>query len=94
MEPLTLGFLEGFDRVLAYDNNTPANPTGLGNVLADYVDAGGRLVLSTYGFSSPWAVSGRITTAGYAPLRNLGVNGDVSGYTFPLCIPATQYLMA
>jgi hypothetical protein len=48
-------------------------------VLADYVDAGGQLALATYSFSNPWAVQGRITTAGYAPLVNLGTNGDVSG---------------
>jgi hypothetical protein len=80
----TLGFLAGFDPVLAYDNAVPSNPTALGNVLVDYVDAGGKLVLSTYGFSSPWAVTGRITTSGYAPLSNQGINGNVSGSLFAL----------
>jgi hypothetical protein len=75
----TLAFLQGYDAVLNYTNNTPTDPTGLGNVLKAYVDAGGGLVLGTYALSSPWATTGGITTTGYSPLVNVGANGDVSG---------------
>ncbi|MEE9296705.1 MAG: thrombospondin type 3 repeat-containing protein [Phycisphaerae bacterium] len=75
----SLATLASFDRVLAYTNFTPANAVALGDVLADYVDAGGQLVLATYAFSSPWAISGRVMTSGYSPLVNVGVNGNVGG---------------
>ena len=74
----TLAQLLAYDSVLAYTNYEPSDPTAFGNVLADYVDAGGHLVISTYGFSSQWAIEGRITNAGYAPLTKAAI-GDVSG---------------
>ncbi len=74
-----LGDLTSYDAVLAYTNSTPADQSALGNVLADYVDGGGHLVICTYSFSTPWEITGRIMTAGYAPLTNLGTNGEVSG---------------
>src|SRR5262249_24568126 len=43
------------------------------------VDHGGKLVLTTYSFSNPWSVAGRIMQAGYSPFVNVGFNGDVSG---------------
>ncbi|MGD9616625.1 MAG: PEP-CTERM sorting domain-containing protein [Alphaproteobacteria bacterium] len=75
----TLAQLQGYDAVLAYTNSEPADPAGLGDVLKDYVDGGGGLVMKTYAFSNPWAIGGGITGTGYAPLVNVGVNGDVSG---------------
>ena len=74
-----LGDLTSYDAVLAYTNSTPADPSALGDVLADYADAGGHLVICTYSFSTPWAINGRIMTSGYSPLTNLGANGEVSG---------------
>jgi hypothetical protein len=74
----TLAVLNSYDAILSYSNNPYANPTGLGNVLADYVDGGGGLVLATYSFSSSWTVGGRITTSGYSPLI-IASTGDVSG---------------
>jgi hypothetical protein len=75
--------LAGYDVILNYTDNTPQNPTLLGDRLADYVDGGGNLVLCTYSFSSPWAVGGRIMTAGYSPLVNLGQNTTVSSRIVP-----------
>jgi protocatechuate 3,4-dioxygenase beta subunit len=71
----TLAALAAYPVVLVYTNFTPANATALGNVLADYVDGGGAVVLTTYSFSTPWSVQGRITT--YSPLTNVGQNGNV-----------------
>lgn len=65
--------------MLAYTNSQPNDPTALGNVLAQYADEGHRVTLATYGFSTPWAIGGQITTHGYSPLVNVGANGDVSG---------------
>ena len=75
----TLPQLQAHDVALIYTNCTPFDPNSLGDVLADYVDAGGRIVVATYSFSTPWGISGRVTTPGYLPLVNVGSNGDVSG---------------
>jgi hypothetical protein len=74
-----IGDFSGYSAVLAFTNYPPANSTGLGDVLKQYVDNGGGLVLNTYAFSNPWSVAGGITTTGYSPLVNTGSNGDVSG---------------
>ena len=71
--------LQGFDSILAYTNFVPADAVALGNVLADYVDSGGQLAMATYAYSNPWDIEGRITSTGYSPLTNLGLNGAVSG---------------
>ncbi|MCG3194706.1 MAG: hypothetical protein DIJKHBIC_03970 [Thermoanaerobaculia bacterium] len=80
----TLVQLQGYEAVLCFTNYSPANAVGLGDVLKSYVDGGGKVVLSTYAFSSPWAVAGGIMTTGYSPLINTGTNGDVSGGFNPL----------
>jgi hypothetical protein len=63
----TLATLSGYDSILVYTSFAPSNPVDLGNLLADYVDGGGHLVIGGYGFSSPWSVSGRIMSTGYSP---------------------------
>lgn len=75
----TLGQLSAYNTVIAYTNSTPSNSADLGDVLADYVDAGGCVVVSTYALSTPWTITGRMQTSGYSPLVDLGSNGDVSG---------------
>jgi hypothetical protein len=75
----TLSDLTPYNCVLAYTDWTPSDGVALGNVLAAYVNGGGHLVLSTYSFSTPWAISGNIMTTGYSPLVNMGINGSVSG---------------
>ena len=60
-----LADLSGYSAILAFTNYIPADPVGLGNVLQQYVDHGGGLVLNTYALSNPWAVSGGITRPGY-----------------------------
>jgi hypothetical protein len=63
----SLASLSGYDSILVYTSFAPSNPVGLGNLLADYVDGGGHVVLGGYGFSAPWSVSGRIMSTGYSP---------------------------
>lgn len=48
----TLAQLQAYDAVLFFSDNVFANPTTFGNVLADYVDAGGGVVQATFSFAS------------------------------------------
>jgi hypothetical protein len=45
-----------------------SDPAGVGNVLADYVDGGGGVVLTTPSFVPPWSIGGRFESDGYMPL--------------------------
>ena len=65
--PPSLATLSEFSAVLVWSNFTPSQPDALGNVLADFVDQGGGVVLATYVYSQPWRIGGRITTNGYSP---------------------------
>jgi hypothetical protein len=60
----TLAELSSFDSVLVWNNDYYKNPTELGNVLADYVDAGGGVVLATFSFYPVWVfpIAGRLMT--------------------------------
>ena len=73
----TLAFLGGYSIVLAYTDSFPQE--GVGDVLADYVDGGGRALIATFGMSCPRGISGRISDSGYNPLRDVGENGYISG---------------
>ncbi|MEQ9096932.1 MAG: GC-type dockerin domain-anchored protein [Phycisphaerales bacterium] len=48
----TLDELLAFDSVIVWTNSTPGDPDGVGNVLADYVDAGGGVVVAVFANSS------------------------------------------
>src|SRR5690606_25899803 len=51
----TLGELMQYDAILTFSNGTYADATTLGNNLADYVDAGGGVVVANYAVSSTGA---------------------------------------
>jgi subtilisin family serine protease len=55
-----------YEAVICWTNYSAQNPTGLGNVLADYVDAGGAVLLTQFCFSAGWGLSGRIMSD-YSP---------------------------
>ena len=74
----TLAALLAYDAILAFSNSPPTNPSGLGDVLADAVDAGRYVTIATYGMSLSWAITGRMQTTGYNPLI-VASNADVSG---------------
>lgn len=63
----SLATLSEYSAVFVWSNFSFQQPEALGNVLADYVDQGGGVVLSTYVFSEPWRIGGRILSAGYSP---------------------------
>lgn len=44
----SLAFLEQYDSVLFWSNYYPSDASALGNLLADYVDAGGHVVRATF----------------------------------------------
>jgi hypothetical protein len=76
----TLAQLQGYDAILAYTNNAPADGTALGNVLAQYYALGGKeLTVATFAFSDFFAIGGAVMAGNDAALTNVGVNGGVSG---------------
>jgi hypothetical protein len=74
-----LADLTPFDAVLAWTDDPAFDRVALGNVLADYVDAGHGLVLGDFDWKGSLSIGGRITDPGFEPFLNVGVNADVSG---------------
>ncbi|TVQ59473.1 MAG: PEP-CTERM sorting domain-containing protein [Phycisphaerales bacterium] len=76
----TLADLQQFHAVLTWSNFDYANPIALGNVFADYVDAGGGVVVATFANSSTGAnrfLSGRWITDGYEIIPSQ--SGNITG---------------
>ena len=67
--------LRGYQSVMVFSDNAFNDNVGLGNVLADYVDQGGGLVLQTFLFATNtlYGLQGRLTTAGYLPFTAASV---------------------
>ncbi len=63
----TLAELQGYQAVLVFCDDDFHNNTTMGDVLADYADAGGGVVVATFAFTSGWGVGGRILSGGYLP---------------------------
>ncbi|MDB5106804.1 MAG: peptidase and in kexin sedolisin [Fibrobacteres bacterium] len=74
----TLDYLRAFDAVLVVAGDPWADPVALGNVLADYVDAGGKVCLMHASLSTlpGRGLGGRITSPGYAPVPSGGNGGN------------------
>lgn len=62
--------LSGYDAVLSFTDGSPIDPNAWGNALADFVDAGGGVVQSTFS----WNVGpgGRWFSGGYSPFTTAG----------------------
>jgi MYXO-CTERM domain-containing protein len=73
--------LEGFDVVFVYGDQPFLDPDGVGDLLADFVDAGGGVVVAGYSFDAATAPGGRLNTGGYMPFTT---NGTFSGKAGPL----------
>ncbi|MBL0927027.1 MAG: hypothetical protein IBJ11_05155 [Phycisphaerales bacterium] len=73
----TLAALLTYDAALVYSNATFNNPGALGDVLADYTDRGGGVVLAvgaTSGFlNGPYFPTGRFQSGGYAIMTPAGL---------------------
>lgn len=91
---LTLNSLSGYNDVIAQSNCLFANPTNIGNVLADFADAGGRVILTEFVFQGAWALSGRIMTAGYSPFTIDPLSGgyNISSSLGTILAPANPLL--
>jgi hypothetical protein len=67
----SLATLQEYAAILVYSNCSFNDPVALGDVLADYVDAGGTVVVATFSFWAVWGeigLYGRLLTDGYLPL--------------------------
>lgn len=74
----TLETLMGYDSVMVWSNSLFYNSTALGNVLADYVDAGGGVVMASFSFYGyvDVSIAGRITD--YSPFNTPGTTSFTS----------------
>ena len=63
----TLAQLTPYDMVVSMDNSGYEDPVAIGNVLADYVDAGGVLFQYAYDTEEGLSPKGRLSTGGYTP---------------------------
>ena len=78
----TLGQLLPYDVVVTWSNYNYANSTAIGNVLADYVNSGGKVVnlnasMGTHG----WQIQGRFMTENYTAMNGTSAyyNGSCLG---------------
>ncbi len=78
----TLVQLQQYDAVLVYSDAGFNDSVALGNVLADYLDNGGGVVLATFAYNNAGAqgIAGRIRTAGYLPFTT-GFVSEANGLT-------------
>ncbi|HOZ45999.1 MAG TPA: right-handed parallel beta-helix repeat-containing protein [Candidatus Hydrogenedentes bacterium] len=77
----SLATLQAYDAVMHWTNGDAADHVTLGDNLADYVDAGGGVVLAVFatGSSPGECLAGRWSTGGYDPITPLGqANGAMS----------------
>jgi hypothetical protein len=80
----SLATLLNYDTVLVWSDSTFFNPVALGDVLADYVDLGGGVVLATFSWYGPsWDLEGRMMTD-YSPFlpatSNLYTTANLGAY--------------
>ncbi|MBD3179620.1 MAG: hypothetical protein GF417_08395 [Candidatus Latescibacteria bacterium] len=73
-----LATLNEYDAILLHSNSGYYEPAAFGDILADYVDGGGGLVITQFSFSTSWALGGEIMTAGYCPFQ-VDDSADLSG---------------
>ncbi|MHA2364226.1 MAG: hypothetical protein ACXAC7_09735, partial [Candidatus Hodarchaeales archaeon] len=81
---LIIPVISYFDNGSSY-NNYVGHPVSIGNVLADYADAGGKIVAPAYSIigdgEGTWRISGRLSSEGYIPFTAGYTNNYVRTYT-------------
>jgi N-acetylneuraminic acid mutarotase len=72
----TLQQLEEYNIVYAFSNSPWNDAVAMGNVLADYEDAGGVVTVGTFAWDSrgPWLLQGRWMTGGYSPYNSTNIS--------------------
>ncbi len=74
---VTLDDLLQYGAVLVYSDAGFVDPTALGNLLADYADQGGGVVVATFALTDSLnALAGRFITEGYLPFTDGGPFAD------------------
>ena len=70
----TLQQLQQYDVVFTFSNNIWHDAVAMGNVLADYEDAGGVVVVGNHAWANDggWLLQGRWMTGGYSPYNPTG----------------------
>jgi len=70
----SLAELQTYDAVLVYSDTSFADNVAMGDVLADYVDDGGSVVMATFALWDTMGLSiqGRLKTGGYLPVATGG----------------------
>lgn len=91
----TLGQLSGYDAVLVYSDYGFQNNVAMGDVLADYVDGGGRVVVGALAFwtsDHTLGMGGRLSTGGYLPFTQGGQTVGGSNQHLQADLPNSPYL--
>ncbi|HIG45097.1 MAG TPA: hypothetical protein EYQ20_01230, partial [candidate division Zixibacteria bacterium] len=71
----SLDSLLPYDVVMSWPNWYYSDPTAMGNVLADYVDEGGNVILTAFSLGHDgWSIRGRIREENYVPYGPGGVD--------------------
>jgi hypothetical protein len=85
----TLAELQQYSAVLVFSNNSFIDSTAMGNVLADYADADGGVVVATFAFNDATInIAGRIVSDGYLPFTQAA---QVSGTQLTLIPDVTAH---
>jgi|GEM_PF-1292574 len=89
----TLADLRKYQSVLVYSDSSFNNSTNIGDVLADYVDQGGGVVVATFAFAgnTTYGMRGRFVTGGYSAFTTGNV-ATASGLTLAKDIPGHPLL--
>jgi hypothetical protein len=70
----SLGQLEAYDVVVTWSNYNYSNATAMGDVLADYIDDGGRVINLMFALDPNWGLHGRFINEGYTAMTGSGTN--------------------
>jgi hypothetical protein len=71
----TLGELLPYDIVVTWSNTAYADPIAIGNVLADYVDTGGKVINLNFSMDLGFAgLQGRFMTGNYSAMKGTSLN--------------------
>jgi hypothetical protein len=91
----TLAELTPYDMAVSMDNSGYEDQVAIGNVLADYIDAGGLLFQYAYDTEEGLAPQGRLASGGYTPfIPGDNPNKDVTLGEFNAASPLMQGVTA
>lgn len=83
---ITLGDLAPYRTVMVWSDAAFNDPVNIGDVLKQYVDNGGTIVMSTYCYSVNWGIQGGILDPNYSPFlpaTQQSVAGTINMSTLP-----------